>query len=410
MNKVLGYHILPTVLIPSGIQGSRKVQTFYEKYALIEVYENEYYYDGHEILNPSGLHEDGLFYEIADVAVPRPTLYEYFEYYVPVFQDYIDSQDSVSFDPFLSFPIGFDDEGNTIYDSVFTSLNLFERDYFPVSEESRSEVATFLLFTQEQYEGALDQMASNLGDLFSSHEDIPRSWQDEVLMPHFVKNGVFEGALQMDDFSNQALRNILGVDVKTDVSNIEATSRFICSNGVVFNYKLLEVPPSLYLDTLRFEGEDLVTVPEGSEGYVWNDDVIATDYTRTPTVLTSGDASNGAYLSVALPRNSSEIYSISFTFKNVFPSRYQFIYRAKNRPSGLIRFYVNDVLLGSVDNSKFNKTVDGNPSAADFNFKAFFVESLTEFSNVHIKVEYAGPGLLSNNGVCLDYIGLIPVE
>jgi hypothetical protein len=394
----------------SGINGSRKVQTFFDKYALVEEHDNEYYFDGNKILNPSGLHEDGLFYQISEVATPKPTLYEFFEFNTPVFQDYIDGQDSIGFDPFLSFPIGFDEEGNTIYDSVFTNINLFERDYFPVSEESRDEMATFVLFTQEQYEAALDVMALNLGDQFTDHNDIPQSWQDQVLLPYYVEYGVFEGALQIEDFNNQSLRNIRGVDVGIDATNIDPDSRFICSNGVEFNYKNLEVPPSLYLDTLRLEGEDLVTVPLGSEGFVWNEDVIASDYSKTPTVLTSDDASNGAYLSVALPRNSTEIYSISFTFNNVFPSRYEFIYRAKARPSGVIRFYVNEVLLGSVDNSRFNKTVDGNPSVADFNFKAFMVENHTEYGNVRIKVEYAGPGILSNNGVCIDYIGLIPVE
>ena len=408
LDRVLGYHILNTVFIPSSISGSRKIQTLFDKYALIEEYNNEYYFDGEIITNPSGLYKDGMFYQISDVATPKPTLYEYMKFIIPTYQDYIDNQDSIGFDPFLSFPIGFDEDGNTVYDSVFTSVNLFERDYFPVSQESRDETATFLLFSQEQYDNALDQMALNLGSQFTDHNDIPLSWQNRFLLPYFVEYGVFNDALQFDDFNKPSLRNIRGKDVKIDVANIDPDSRFICSNGVVFSYKSLEVPLILYLDTLRLEGEDLVTVPVGSEGYVWKDDVIASDYSKIPTVLTSEDASDGAYLSVALPRNSTELYSIKFTFKCVFPSRYQFIYRAKARPSGLIKFYANDVLLGSVDNSKFNKTVDGNPSVGDFNSKAFFVENHTEYGDVHIKVEYTGPGILSNNGVCIDYIGLIP--
>ena len=410
MDRVLGYHILNTVLIPSSNSGSRKIQTFFDKYALIEEYNHEYYFDGILITNPSGLYQDGMFYQISDVAIPKPTLYEYIDYNIQTLQDYIDGQDSIGFDPFSSLPIGFDEDGNTVYDSVFTSVNLFERDYFPVSLESRDKTATFLLYTQEQYDIALDQMADNLGSQFNDHNDIPLSWQNGLLLPYFLDYGVFNDALQFEDFNKPSLRNIQGTDVQIDADNIDPDSRYICSNGVVFNYKGLEVPLKLYMDTLRLEGEDLVTVPLGSEGYIWKNDVIASDYSKIPTVLTSSEASNGSYLSLALPRNSTELFSIEFTFKSVFPSRYQFIYRAKARPSGLIRFYVNDVLLGSVDNSKFSKTVDGNPSVGDFNHKAFFVENHTEYSDVNIKVEYTGPGILSNNGLCIDYIGLIPVK
>jgi len=50
-----------------------------------------------------------------------------------------------------------------VYDSVTGVVNKFERDFFPVSQEFRSEAATFILFTQDQYLDALDQMALNLG-------------------------------------------------------------------------------------------------------------------------------------------------------------------------------------------------------------------------------------------------------
>ncbi len=410
MDRVLGYHILKTVLIPSSINGSRKIQTFFDKYALVEEYNNAYYFDGNLITNPSSLYKDGMFYEMSVVITPKPTLYEYMKFYVPVFQNYVDGQDSIGFDPFSSFPIGFDPDGNTVYDSVFTRVNLFERDYYPVTQESRDKSATFLLFTQEQYDNALDEMALNLGGRFTDRNDIPLNWQNAVLIPYFIKYGIFNDALQYSDFNKPSLRNIRGNDVKINFANIDPESRYICSNGIVFNYKTMVVPPVLYRDTLRLEGEDLVTVPVGSEGYVWKEDVIASDYSKTPTVLTATEASNGKYLTVELPRNSTVLYSLDFIFKNVFPSRYQFIYRAKARPSGLIKFYVNDVFLGSIDNSKFNKAVDGNPSVAEFNFKAFFVENHTEYGDVKIRVEYTGPGLLSNNGICIDYIGLIPVK
>lgn len=410
MDKVLGYHILKTVFIPSNINGSRKLQTFFNKYVLVEEIENKYYFNGNLISNPSSLFKDGMYYELSVVATPKPTLYEYMNFYIPVFKQYIEGQDSIGFNPFLSFPIGFNDEGNTVYDSVFTSINLFERDYFPVSMESRDESATFILFTQEQYNQALDEMALNLGSMFTDRNDIPQAWQSEVLMPYFIKYGVFRDPLQYSDLNKPSLRNIREEDVKINIANIDPESRFICSNGVVFNYRNLVVPPELYLETMRLEGEDLVTLPVGSENYAWKDDVITSDYSKAPLVLSSTDASDGSYLTVELPRNSSVLYSLSFSFKNVFPSRYQFIYRARSRPSGVIKFYVNDVLLGSIDNSKFNKSVDGNPSVGEFNSKAFFVENHTDYGDVKIKVEYTGPGLLSNNGVCIDYIGLTPVK
>ena len=229
---ILQYLMLQTLFVDESLEGWRRMLTGSGKYVLIEKTEEGYSYDGIPMVFSSPLYLDGKYYEIPEVAVPKPNLYEFTAAYSNVLKEYIDSKDSVFLDRNLSTPIGFDEDGNTVYDSVFGMVNLFEEEFFPVSEELRDENATLILFTQEQYDLALDDMASRLGGNMTGHEDIPFSWQNDALLPSLTKNAMFEGILSYSDLEVGWLNSITVYSVVVEAVKIDQDSRSICSNGV----------------------------------------------------------------------------------------------------------------------------------------------------------------------------------
>jgi len=199
---ILNHLISANVFNIRNVEQFKKLQTRAGKFAFIERKGMEYSFDGKSIIFSSPLYLDGRYYELDELPLAKPNFYEYFNTSLGVMKDYVDSQDSVYMDRALSAPIGFDMNGDIVYDSVFTVKNLFESYYFPVTRESRVDFATFVLFTQAQYESALDEMAQAFGGDFQSHEDIPMAWQDRVLFPDILEKGVYQDILTLEQLSD----------------------------------------------------------------------------------------------------------------------------------------------------------------------------------------------------------------
>ena len=92
----------------------------------------------------------------------------------------------------------------------------------------------------------------------------------------------------------------------------------------------------------------------------------------------------------------------------IFPGNYDLVWRAYYRPSGVLKFYVNDEYVGEYDNYNFRYPVQGNNPKNYFNRVAFEVTNITKYEDITVKIEYTGPGIGSQNGLNIDYISLIP--
>ena len=249
MQSILQYHISKTLFIDRNVESWRRLLTNLKKYALIEAIDTGYTYDGIPIEYGSPLYLNGKYYEISNVAIPKPSLYEYTAQKCLVLKDYIDSKDSIFLDRSLSTPVGFDAEGNTIYDSVFRVVNTFEEKFFPVSEEFRDESATFIIFSEEQYISALDDMAGRLGGHFTDHNDIPKIWLDNVFLPDLTSQAMFPNVLSYSDLEVGKIQSITGDTVEVGAENIDSESRSICSNGVAFLYSEFLIRDELFRGT-----------------------------------------------------------------------------------------------------------------------------------------------------------------
>ncbi len=423
MDQILSNHVLTTVFLLRDVEGSRKIENIGGKFPVVGQTAEGFNYDGVPIINSSPLYLNGVYYEIKDVAIPRPNLYEFVNRYSQIIKSYIDLSDSVYLDKSISTPIGFDPYGNTIYDSVFSFVNRFERDYFPVSKEFRNNSATFVLFTQAQYEGALDDMAVNLGPSFTDHNDIPLTWQNKVLLPNVLKGSLFDNELEYSQFS-PLMQSITGDTVIVDLANIDPDSKFVCSNGVVYTYLNFSVPRDLYIGELKVEGEDLLD-SVGLGTYTWKPNASVFGQFFNPTIVSSFDASGKELANVNFPRNYSGQWGIKIMIRDVFPARYRLEWSSNFRPSGLYKVSVNNQVLTYKDKfgddkdvfdtydlrqGIFSVTGDIFIPVGTLNKRDYWVENITEFGDVEIKIEYVGSGFQDTNGFSLDYISLIPAE
>ena len=419
---LLKYHFSQHFIQLKNISGKRKVQTFSEKFALIERNGSEAKLDGKLITYESPLYQNGKYFILEQVAVPLPNLYEFFSKNNQVLKDYIDSQDSIILDPERSIPIGFDDDGNTIYDSVKLVYNIFEEEFFPVSKEFRNKTATIVFPLKDDYNNGLTEMAQFIGGNFIDYQDIPINWQQEVLVPYLLGRGVFENMLEPDEFvwktgrDTLKLKNILGDSVQILYSPVQKT---ICSNGYAYNYQNFKVPDSLYKGPTRFELESLLE-QTGIDRYIWTEEADAnSDIFYFPYREFVATASNDSIMRVLFNPGYTGSYSLEFRADYLLPRRYLMTVKTHMDYGGIYDIYVNDVLARTFDYYDYVRwrggiipSVTGEFLIPNGRFNRFdmYVESVTEFGKPKVRFDYRGPGNTSFPGLVLDYIEFTPVD
>ena len=417
---LLKYHISRFFIQLKNISGKRKIQTFSEKFALLERNGSVARLDGITINYESSLYENGKYFIIDQVAPPRPNLYEFFSKNNEVLKRYIDSQDSIILDPEKSIPIGFDSLGNTIYDSVKLVYNKFEAEFFAVSEEFRNRTATMVFPMKADYDNALTEMARFIGGSFIDYRDIPEVWQQEVLVPYLLEHGVFENMLEPEEFAWRSafdtlkMKNILGDSVKILYSPVEKT---ICSNGYAYNYRSFSVPDSLYKEAVRFEGETLLE-EAGIDRYTWSEEAnVNSDVFFEPYREFVPKASNDSILRVLFSLGYDNDYSLEFKTNYLLPRRYLVKVRTHMDYGGIYDVYINDELVKTFDYYDYLRYRGGIiPSVTGgflvpqgrYNSYDFYVD-IKEFGKPKIRFEYKEPGDTPNQGLVIDYIDFSPV-
>jgi len=418
---ILDYHLSPHFIQSMTISGKRKIQTYGEKFAYFERTGDGIFLDEIEISFESPLYRNGKYFIMQSVALPRPNLYEFFGVNNPVLKYYIDSQDSIILDRELSRPLGFDEDGNTIYDTVSIRYNIFEEEFFPVSEEFRHKTATIVFPLTDDYTSALDEMAETLGETYQDHTDIPLDWQSDVLIPFLLEHGVFENMVEEYEFllppgrDTLKMKNILGDSVVIDY---EPTDKYLCSNGYAYNYSSFSVPDTLFTGSYRFEGEWLLQ-EKGANQFGWEDDVTVITDEAFPTIQELvPSASNDSILRVNFSANYNGTYSVEFNVDNLFPRKYLMVVRTHMYVGGIYDIFVNDELVMTMDYYDYVRSREIWRSVHEgrylpegaFNRFDCWVDYKGEYGETKIRFEYREPGRVSSHGLVLDYIEFVPFD
>ncbi len=433
-------HISQHFVQSGSIKGSAKIQMLTEKYVLFEHFNNTSLFDGIPLETESPLYRNGKFYVMNQVSLPKPNLFEYYSISNPVLKDYILSLDSIVLDKEKSRPIGFDDLGRTVYDTVSEIYNEFEDEYFPVREEFRYKTATIVFPKTEDYNLALDDMANELGPLYQDHADIPIDWQNEILIPYLLDHGVFENSLSEIDFVKTGapsdtlkLKNILGDSIAIEY---QVSDKYICSNGVSFNYKHFTIPDTLYNSATRFEGESFL-YETGVNKFNWDAEVtdVITDKTFNIFADSIPTASNDSICRIMLESGYTGSYKVTLYLKNLFPRKYLMVVRTNKLYGGKYNLYMNNQLIERNETSRpsYDYTIDYyeyytagtrwyfpsvtgdryfyDPKTPGYVVFDAFVESTAPYGEAKLTFEYMGESdLVPNVALLLDYIDFIPYD
>ena len=417
--SVLDYHISQNLIQSSTIKGNVKIQTLSDKFALLQNEANKLKFDGIDVNFESPLYKNGKFYKMTKVGFPLPNIYEYYAVHNPIFKKYVDSKDSIIVDKERSRPIGFDENGNTIYDTVPIIYNKFEEEYFPIREEFRNKAVTIAFPNEENYNSALTKMAEALGSVYKDYKDIPIDWQYKKLIPYLLQHGVFENLVERSVFLTPTrgdtvkMKNILGDSVVIDYV---PGQKVLCSNGYVYDYTTFDVPDTLWSSPVPFEGESLV-YQTGINKFGWRDGVVASSSTSVkPLAEIVANASNDSVLRVPFPLNYTGTFSLEFTVKDLFPRKYLMKIRTDMYTGGIYEIYVNGELVKTFDYDKYKdrygliQSVTGTwyKPEGRFNWFDCYVDDKAEYGKTKIKFVYKGPSTLSSNGLVLDLIEFEP--
>jgi len=418
---LLDYLITPHFVQSESIKSKRKVQTLGNKFILFENLNNVLKVDETQIIMESPLYRNGKYYIIDEVAAAKPNLYEYYAVENPILKDYIDKQDSLILDKEKSDPIGFNENGQIIYDTVANIYNRFEDLYFPVRHESRFETATIIFPKSEDYNNALTDMALTLNaDGVQDYRDIPLDWQNRILMPFLLKQGIFENMREPEEFKRPPfsaellLKNILGDTIPITYTPVD---KALCSNGYAYNYESFYIPDTLYMNPTVLEAESLLR-QTGVNKFTWIESVNAqSDQSFIPERIKTNGASNDSILSLLFPQGYEGSFSVEFNIPAQFPRDYILLVQTNMYYGGIYDIYVNDALAGTFDYYDFIRfqgynysSVTGERYFPKGNFNKFdvLVDNLTEYGPVKIKFVYTGPGASFDNGFIVDYFSLKP--
>ena len=419
--SILDYHISLHFIQSRNVQGKKKIQTLAEKFALFDNRGKEIYLDNIALQFESPLYLNGKYFVMDKVALPLPNLYEFFSVEIPILRAYIDSHDSIILDKKLSRPIGFDEFGNTVYDTVAEDFNLFEDEFFEVSKEFRNATATFVFPREDDYNDALNDMAQLLGDRYQDYNDIPLAWQYDVLIPYLLEQGVFENMIEPEEFilppfpDTLKMRNILD---DTVFIFYEPVNKTLCSNGYAYDYADFAIPDTLFTGAYRMEGEWLLR-EIGINKYAWLDFVdVTSDVSLPPLKELVKTASNDSILRVGFPKGYNQGYSLEIKVETLFPRKYLMVVRTHMYVGGIYDIYVNDELVMNIDYYDFVRyrelwpSVTGKRYIPNGAFNSFdcWVENTSEYSEATVKFVYREPGKVLNNGLVIDYIDFIPYD
>jgi len=419
--SLLDYHISRHFIQSRNVKGKKKIQTFAEKFAFFENAGSEIYFDDIKVQVESPLYLNGKFFILDQVALPKPNLYEYFSVENPVLTAFIDSHDSIILDKELSRPIGFDPDGNTVYDTVSEIYNEFEEEYFPVSEEFRVKTATFVFPREEDYNNALTDMALVLGDAYQDYSDIPIAWQFDVLIPYILDHGVFENMIEPEEFiplpppDTLKMKNILGDSILVEY---EPVDKALCSNGYAYNYAEFTVPDTLFTGSLRLEGEWLLE-QVGANKFAWLEEVnLISDASYEPLREFGAGASNDSIVRVPFQYGYDGRYELEFKVDKLFPRKYLMVVRTHMYVGGIYEIYVNDELVMEIDyydyvlQRELWRSVTGVRYKPEGGFNRFdcWVENTAPYGQCKVKFVYKEPGRVQSNGLVIDYIDFVPYD
>jgi len=244
-------HISDISLSPSNLYDGQRILMWNGKYLNVSKVENEnnestISFNGTKVKKITKVN-DGYIYEIENYVNSPKSMFELIEDLNDdhsIFREMILSRNQMTFDREASLPIGVDNTGSTVYDSVFIVTNpYFDNINFDLTSEALT--ATMLVFSNDVVEKALTEATENLATWGLQRED-------SILSNWILEAAFYDLRLTKQDFDeNIDLTSIFDRQWRTTVQNVDLDNPISMSNGVAYNVTDFKIPTNILIYRIK---------------------------------------------------------------------------------------------------------------------------------------------------------------
>lgn len=269
-------HITDAYLSPSSLQDGQRLLMWNGKYVNVSKPETdvtrssvqEIYFNGAKVKRVIQTN-NAFIYELEEYINTPKSLMEYLETLpdenYSIFKQMVLARTEKKFDKGSSTPIGIDQTGNTVYDSVFTVQSQYFKDK-KLDIYSEAIHATLLVPNNDLITKALNEAHAKLDKWGLQREDsILENWifQTAFFKEQYEKE-VFEDENKIDLYS------IFDQQWRTTVNKVDVNNPVQLSNGVAYKVTSLKIPTNkilIWRFKERFETLDQLTEDQIKEFY-----------------------------------------------------------------------------------------------------------------------------------------------
>ncbi len=256
MDFVTRSHVSDISISPANLEDGTRLMMWHGKYVNVSIDslgKNGVIVD-HILFNNGAVKEvvkttTGYVYVISDMIETPTSLYDFIndlddDY--SIFREMVLASGGREFDRNNSKAIGINDQGNTVYDSVFIYRNtFFEAVNFDMNSESLT--ATMLLPSNKVIEDALNDAHQRLQNWDMERSDsIMKDW---ILKSAFYNKRYTASQIQTADL--QDLKSVFNTQWRTNVQQVNTAEPIELSNGIVYKITKLHLPNNLLMYRLK---------------------------------------------------------------------------------------------------------------------------------------------------------------
>ncbi len=249
-------HISDISLSPANLEDGTRLMMWHGKYVNVSidsVGKNGNIID-HILFNNGAVKEvvkttTGYIYVLSEMIETPTSLYDFIndlddDY--SIFRDMVLASGGREFDRANSKAIGVNDQGNTVYDSVFIYRNTFF-DAVNFDMNSESLTATLLLPSNKVINDALEVAHQKLQNWELERSDsILKNW---ILKSAFYNRRYTPAQIQTTEL--QDLKSIYNTQWRTNVQKVDTSDPIELSNGIVYKITHLHLPNNVLMYRLK---------------------------------------------------------------------------------------------------------------------------------------------------------------
>lgn len=249
-------HVSDISISPANLEDGTRLMMWHGKYVNVSIDEQgqEGIIVDHVLFNNGAVKEviktaTGYIYVISEMIQTPTSLYDYIESLpddYSIFREMVRASGGKEFDRANSKAVSVNEQGNTVYDSVFIYTNTFF-DNVGFDMNSESLTATMLLCSNDVINDALNDAHQRL-----------QAWElerpDSIIKDWILKTAFFNKRYSSADIQTtelKDLKSIYSTQWRTNIQKVDAQNPIELSNGIVYNVTKLHIPTNVLIYRLK---------------------------------------------------------------------------------------------------------------------------------------------------------------